>query len=369
MVQKNEVPMSRKEYFEITRRDFLKMAALTGIGFTLASCGTNKTTITEEKELIVGSWGGAWDESTQKYIVDPLVKETGATVSIVPGNSSDHYPKLIANPDNPPYDVLWLDLDFVAPLAAQNALLPVSDTDAPALANVYDNLKFFNGQAVAANFGVLCLVYDTDVLPLVDSWQILWDEKVRCKFAMTPLDSWAIQWLIQADRLAGGDGSDLNNGIEKTKTLAPYAKALIGDYDSRPAFERKELVVGMMYSGEAYVMWSSGQKNVAMSKPKEGGVIIPNCLVIPKNAKHPNLAKKFINYALSPIAQDGFMSDYASIPASTTATIPADKKDWMFLGNEIKNLILPDYTKILKDKDAVSQRWDAEVVPLVGTKC
>jgi putative spermidine/putrescine transport system substrate-binding protein len=366
----NKKPLDSSVAFRrssLTRREFIKLAAVTGVGATLAACGVKAPA--EETELIVGSWGGAWDDSTKKYIIDPLVKETNAKVSVVPGNSSDHYPKLIANPNNPPYDVLWLDLDYVAPLAAQNALLPISNADVPALKDVYDNLKFFNGQAVAANFGVLCLVYDTNVLPSVDSWQILWDDQVKCKFALTPLDSWAIQWLIMADRLAGGDGTNLNNGIEKTKTLAPNAKALIGDYDSRPAFERKELVVGMMYSGEAYVMWSSGQKNVAMSKPKEGGVIIPNCLVIPKNAKHPNLAKKFINYALSATGQEGFVADYASIPSSKTANVPDDKKGWMFVGDDIKSLILPDYNKILKDKDAVSQRWNAEIVPMVGKSC
>ena len=351
----------------ISRREVLKLAALAGVGAALASCGGGGGS--KEMELTVGSWGGVWDESTQKYIIDPLVKETGAKVSIVPGDSIEHYPKIVANPDNPPYDVLWLDLDYVAPLAAQNALLPLDENEIPALKDVYSNLKFFNGQAVAANFGVLSPMYSTESVPKVDSWEMFWDPSVACKFTLTPLDSWATQWMITADILAGGDGSNLNNGIDKTLTLAPSATALIGDYDLRPYFERKEVVMGMLYSGEAYVMFKAGQKDVALAKPKEGGVIIPNCLVIPKNAKNPGLAKKFIHYALAAEGQLGFMNDYATAPASKAAQISEDLKPWMFTGSEVDKLVLPDYNVVLKDKDAAAQRWSSDVVPLVGTKC
>jgi putative spermidine/putrescine transport system substrate-binding protein len=354
---------------KLNRRDVLKLAALAGAGTALASCAGKGGGAKEETELIVGSWGGVWDESTQKYIIDPLVKETGAKVTIVPGNSIDHFGKLQADPANPPYDVLWLDIEFIAPLAAANGFLPLSEDEIPALKDVYPNLKFFNNQAVCGNFGVLSLIYSTEALPKVDSWETLWDDSVACKFTLSPVESWALQWMITADILAGGDGTNLNNGIEKTKTLAPRAFALIGDYDLRTLFERKEVVVGMLYSGEAYVMYSSGQKDVMLAKPKEGNVMIPNCLVIPKNAKHPNLAKKFIQYALLPEGQQGFIADYASSPATKNVEVSDELKPWMFLGDDVAKVILPDYNKILKDKDAAIERWSAEVVPLVGTSC
>ncbi len=351
-----------------SRRDFLKLAAMAGLNSTLAACGGGQKAAAEN-ELVVGSWGGVWDESTQKHIVDPLVKETGAKVSIVPGNSIEHYPKLISNPDNPPYDVLWLDLDYVAPLAADNALLPLSEGDIPELKNVYPNLRFFNDQAVAGNFGVLGLIYDKEVIPTVDSWQVLWSPEAACKFTLAPTTGWAVQWLIMADILAGGNGTDLNNGIEKTKTLAPKAKAIIGDYDLRPMFERREVVLAMIYSGEAYVINSSGQKQVVLAKPKEGGVMIPNCLVIPKNAKHPDLAMKFINYALKNEGQMGFVTDYATIPVNKNVSLSEEMKPWMFLGDKVDKLVLPDYNVVLKEKDKIIERWDSEIVPLAGKEC
>ncbi len=353
----------------MSRRDFLKLTGIAGAGAVLASCSSEPQAPAMEKELTVGSWGGVWDESTQKYIIDPLVKETGAKVTIVPGDSVEHYPKIISNPNNPPYDVLWLDLDYVAPLAAQNLLMPLTTSDVPELKDVYDNLKFFNGQAVAGNFGVLSLVYDSTALSTVDSWMRLWDQDVACKFLITPMDSWAIQWLIQADKLAGGDGTNLDNGIEKTKTLAPMAKALIGDYDQRTLWERKEISMGMIYSGEAYVSYKSGLTNIRLCKAKEGGVMIPNCVVIPKNAKNPNLAKRFVHYALAQEAQMGFINDYATAPVIKSIQLSEDLKAWMYTGDDVSKLMLPNYDVILKTKDAAAQRWNAEVVPLVGTKC
>jgi spermidine/putrescine-binding protein len=290
-------------------------------------------------------------------------------VSIIPGNSTEQYAKLIANPDNPPFDVLWLDVDFIAPLAVDNMLLPLEEDDIPNLANVHDNLIFFDRQAVAGNFGAITLVYDSSVVPSVDSWEILWDPSVACNFALSPFDSWALQWLAMADKLAGGDGNDLNNGIEHTKTLAPMARALIGDYDLRPTFERGEVAIGMIYSGEAFVMYDAGQESIRMAKPTEGGVMIPNSLVIPKNAKHPQLAKKFVDYALAQQGQQGFIDDYATVPSNKTIEVSDELAPWMYLGDDVSRLFIPDYTQILAERDAVAERWNAEIVPLVGSNC
>ncbi|MFN8591865.1 MAG: extracellular solute-binding protein [Thermomicrobiales bacterium] len=327
----------------------------------------------QENELIVGSWGGVWDETTQRNIIDPLVAETGAKVSIVPGSSTEQFAKLMASPDNPPFDVLWIDLNVAAPAALQNAFLPLTEDDIPVLADVYPQAIYFDGQAVAGSLGGISIVYDSDEVASVDSWKTLWDEEYACNLSLSPWDGWAPHELVIATKVFGGDAanlSDLGPGFEAIKQLAPNAYTLTGDFELRPFFERKEIVLGVMYSGEAYVMYTSGQENIRLAKPTEGLVAVPNLLVIPKNAKHPELAKKFINYALSPASQQGFAQEYASAPTNRTVELAADLAQWVPYGEEeVGALIVPDWSAMMKDQDAWAERWNKEIVPLIGQNC
>jgi spermidine/putrescine-binding protein len=327
----------------------------------------------QENELVVGSWGGVWDETTQRNIVDPLVAETGAKVSIVPGNSTEQFAKLMASPDNPPFDVLWIDLNIAAPAAAQDAFLPLTAEDIPNLENVYTEAIYFDGQAVAGSLGGISVVYDSEQVESVDSWNALWNEEYACNISLSPWDGWGPHELVTATKVFGGEGADLadlNPGFEAIKTAAPNAYTLTSDFELRPFFERKEIVLGVMYSGEAYVMYTSGQENIRLAKPAEGMVAVPNLLVIPKNAKNPELAKKFINYALAPESQIGFAEEYASAPTNRTVELAPELAEWMPYGQEeISALIVPDWTAMLADMDAWAERWNKEVVPLVGQNC
>jgi putative spermidine/putrescine transport system substrate-binding protein len=329
-----------------------------------------------DNQLIVGSWGGVWDETTQKYIIDPLVKETGAKISIVPGSSTEQYAKLMANQSNPPFDVLWIDLNVAAPAAAQSAFLPLTAADVPNLKDVYPAATYFDDQAVAGSVGGISIVYDSDQIPSVDSWQALWDDANACNVALSPIDAWGFHELVIASRMFGGTkgtpgaAPDLQPGFDAIKKLAPDVSILTADYDLRQVFERKEVALGVQYSGEAYVMYTSGLKNIRLAKPKEGMVAIPNLLVIPKNAKHPDLAKKFINQALGTESQLGFARAYASAPTNATVKVDPSLAEWMPYGDqEVEALITPDWTALLPVQDRLTEQWNKEIVPEVGKNC
>jgi putative spermidine/putrescine transport system substrate-binding protein len=354
----------------MTRRSAIALGAL-----ALAPAALTRTAQAQENELVVGSWGGVWDETTQQYIVDPLVAETGAKVSIVPGSSMEQFAKLTASEDSPPFDVLWIDLNVAAPAAARGAFLPLSADEIPNLADAYENAVYFDGQAVAGSIGGISLVYDANALETVDSWTALWDEANACNISLSPLDGWAMHQLVIATKIFGDveDANaitDLAPGFEATMEVAPNVYTLTGDFELRPFFERQEIVLGIMYSGEAYVMYTAGQDNIRLAKPAEGMVAVPNLLVIPKNARNPELAKKFIDYALAPDAQRGFAEAYASAPTNRTVELAPELADWMPYGEEeIGALITPDWTALLETQDMWAERWNKEIVPLIGENC
>ena len=53
---------------------------------------------------------------------------------------------------------------------ARNMFMPLSADDIPNLANAYSTAIYGNGQAVAASFGGISIVYDSAQIDSVDSW-------------------------------------------------------------------------------------------------------------------------------------------------------------------------------------------------------
>lgn len=318
-------------------------------------------------ELVVGSWGGVWDDTVQSAVIDPLVAETGAEVGILPGNSTDQFAKLLANRDAPPFDVLYIDLDVALPGFAQGMFQTLSPDDIPNLGNAYGTSLYGGGQAVAASFGGISIVYDGDAAGPIESWAAFAQAEHTGKFAVSDIDGWALHTLAAFAKLRSGNENDIGAGWTMMEEVAPRAAVMAGDYDARQLFDREEIAFAPMYHGEAYVMYSAGQESIRLAKPAEGMVAIPNLLAIPANAANPELARRFIDHALATPAQRVFAEEYASAPSVAGVPLAEDLRPWMPFGEaEMNALVRPDWADINKRRDALIQRWNQEIVPIVG---
>ena len=318
-------------------------------------------------ELVVGSWGGVWDDTVQSAVIDPLVAETGAEVSILPGNSTDQFAKLLANRDAPPFDVLYIDLDVALPGFAQGMFQTLSPAEVPNLGNAYDTALYGGGQAVAASFGGISIIYNADAVGPIESWAAFADPDHTGKFAVPDVDGWALHTLAAFAKLRSGNENNIDAGWEMMEEVAPRAAVMVGDYDARQLFEREEAAFAAMYHGEAYVMYTAGQESIRLAKPGEGMVAIPNLLAIPANAANPELARRFIDHALAAPAQTVFAEEYASAPSVAGVPLSDDLRPWMPFGEaEMSALVRPDWGDINKRRDALIQRWNQEIVPIVG---
>ena len=320
-----------------------------------------------EGELVVGSWGGVWDDTVQRAVIDPLVAETGADVSILPGSSTDQFAKLLANRDAPPFDVLYIDLDVALPGFARNMFMPQSADDIPNLANAYSTAIYGNGQAVAASFGGISIVYDSAQIESVDSWGAFTDPANAGMYAVPEIDSWALYVVSALAKLRTGDENDFDAGWAAMVEVAPQAALMASDYDVRQIFERGEIAFSAMYHGEAYVMYLAGQETIRLAKPKEGMVAVPNMLAIPANARNASLAQRFVHHALAPSAQTIFAEEYASAPSVSGVSLSEELVPWMPFGDEEMNaLVRPDWDTINKRRDELIQRWNQEIIPIVS---
>lgn len=321
------------------------------------------------QDLVVGSWGGVWDDTVKANIIDPLVAESGGEAVIVPGTSTEQFARLLANPGSPPVDVMFLDLDVAVAGFEQGLFEPITVEKVPNLANAYPAALYGEGTAVAQSFGAITIVYDSSVIPEVTSWDILSDPAFAGRFSISPFDTWGPYVLAALGATKGSGAGDMEAGWSALTEIAPRALLLGRDSELRALFERGEVAFATMYGGEAYVMATGGLPQIKMAKPSEGMIAVPNLLVIPKGAKNLDRAYAFVNQALSVPAQTAFATEYASAPSVTgvmldsalLAAMPATAEDFA-------NLIKPDWSAINAEKDAMLQRWNTEILPLVGTE-
>lgn len=343
----------------------MKMSVL----FTSASLGLLCLNPANAQDLIVGSWGGVWDDTVNEHIVAPLVAETGANVSIVPGTSTEQFARLLASRGNPPVDVMFLDLDVAVAGFEQGLFEPITVENVPNLANAFPAAIYGDGTAVAHSFGAITIVYNADIIPEVTSWKVLQDPQWTGQFSVSPFETWGAYVLSAFGAVEGSGPDDLESGWAAVAGIVPRALLLGRDSELRPLFERGEVAFATMYGGEAYVMATGGLPNIRMAKPEEGMIAVPNLLVIPKGARNLDLAYAFVNAALSVPAQTAFGNEYASAPSVTgvdlapelLAAMPATAEDF-------DRLIRPDWVALNAARDAMLQRWNTEIVPEVGTE-
>ncbi|MBB3458021.1 putative spermidine/putrescine transport system substrate-binding protein [Rhizobium sp. BK313] len=347
------------------RRAFLVATALAALAAFMPAAFT----FAQADDLVVGSWGGVWDDTVKQAVGSKFTAETGSQIQIVPGTSTDQFAKLIANPDSPPFDVLYIDLDAAAAGFSQGLFRKLDVATIPNLAKVYPNAIYGGGQAVAASFGAISIVYNQAKVPSVDSWSIFSDPANAGKYALNVVDGWALYMLPVFGKIKSGSTDDFDGAFDAIKAIAPGASQSLGDEALHQSFASGDVLFAPMYSGEAYVMYQAGQKDIRLAKPKEGMVAVPNLLVIPAHAKHPELAEKFINAALEESAQTTFATQYASAPSVTSVKLDPSMAQWMATGaQEVGALIQPNWVKLNAQRDALVQRWNTDIVPEIGAK-
>lgn len=321
------------------------------------------------QDLVVGSWGGVWDDTVATNIIMPMTEGTDLEVDMVPGTSTEQFARLLANRGNPPVDVLFIDLDVAVAGFEQDMFEPLTVENIPNLANAFPAALYGGGTAVAHSFGAITLLYDSAQIESVESWEVLLDEELGLEFAISPIDTWGIYLLSAMGAVTGEGPNDIEAGLEALSGIAPRALTLARDTDMRALFERGEIAITTAYGGEAYVMQQSGLDTIRMAKPKEGMIAVPNLLAIPKGAENLELAYDFINQALTPDSQAAFGVAYGSAPSISGVDLDPDLLASMpATAEDFSRLIKPGWSTINAERDALFQRWNTEIAPMVGTQ-
>ena len=246
-----------------------------------------------------------WGEYIDKDLLSKFEEETGIKVIYSNFNTNeDLYVKLKSGGTS--YDVVVPSDYMIERMINEDMLREINWENVPNMQYVdeaYQHHSYDPDQLYSAPYfwGTMGIVYNTSLVDEeVDSWSILWDEKYSRDIIM--LDSSrdsigiALAWLGYS--MNSRDPEELEQAKQLLIEQYPLVYAYLVD-QTRDIMINGEAALAVMYSGDAVDALDSNE-DLAYAVPKEGSNLWFDAMVIPKTARNPENAEKFINFMLEP---------------------------------------------------------------------
>jgi putative spermidine/putrescine transport system substrate-binding protein len=322
--------------------------------------------------LRVGNYGGRFTETQKRYAAERFTQNTGVKVQFIDANPLDHIAKLVAaRGRNVPYDVIYIDGDLQPDAIKAGIVQPVDPAVVSNLKNLYPqalNKDGYGPGMIFYSFGILYNAekYKEAGIPAPTSWADLWDPRLAGKIAIGELSHGAGRaLLIQAERLAGGDETTPEKGIDKIAEIKAHSY-FSSTVQLEALFPTNEIWVSVIASGRGWGLIDKGYPYKFVI-PKEGAVASVTTLEVVKGTEHPKEANAFINYVLDPPAQIGQAWEIPYGPTNKTvapvvAAYPDLARKLPGTEAEIEALYTPNWVAYWANHEKAVDLWARKVV-------
>jgi putative spermidine/putrescine transport system substrate-binding protein len=307
------------------------------------------------------TWGGHYLD-TFRPLTEQFEKKTGIHVNlVVQSGARDGLTKITAQKNAPQVDV-WFSIESTATAAAEAGLL--ADLDPKRI----PNLKLLPPEFVTKNTVVMALsprgiAYRKDLVPFeIKDWKDLWDPRLKDKVGMSfVIDTGSP--LVMAALLDGGDEKNIEPGFARMKALKPNIAGFFKtDQESVKFLESGEFAV-IGYAILANFNLKLGpESNIRFVMPEKPKFLaqIPGVIVKGRGAEREAAAAEFVNFMLSPEAQEYFTGRFGQVPANPTAKV-APKLANVIPPLPLKHVHQVDWETVNAHYAAWNDRWNREI--------
>ncbi len=248
-----------------------------------------------------------WGEYTGENIIRDFEEKTGAVVVMENFDSNEQMYIKVANGE--PYDILVPSDYMIQRLIDEKLLQKLDYSRLYGLENLNDAVMGLpydpeNDYSIPYFWGTVGIVYDKTKVDEADlekeGFAIFLDEKYKGDIYL--YDSERDSFMMALKSLGYSMNTESEEELQEAyewltqcvKTMKP--EIVTDEIIDNMAQGRKAL--GLIYSGDAtYVM--SENENMGFYLPEEGTNLWSDAMVIPANAKNPELAHEFINHVCS----------------------------------------------------------------------
>ncbi len=276
------------------------VCVLLGIVFLTNLNGNDSLLPYEGQTLYVYNWG----EYTGENLIPDFEAATGATVVMENFDSNEQMYIKVANGES--YDILVPSDYMIQRLIEEDYLQKLDHSKLDCMDKLTDAVKGLpydenNEYSVPYFWGTVGIVYDQTKVSIEDlekeGFNIFLDEKYRGEIYLydSERDSFMMALKALGYSMNTEDPEELQEAydwlVQCVQTMRP--EIVTDEIIDNMAQGRKAL--GLIYSGDAtYVM--SENEDMGFYLPESGTNLWSDAMVIPKNAKNPELAHEFINF-------------------------------------------------------------------------
>lgn len=289
----------------VTRRSFLKMGVLTAATGATAKVMGPFVARAAAKQLVITSWGGAYQEAQRKAHFEPFAKQFG--VKIIEASPTD-YGKLKAMvvSGNVEWDVVDTDLDYVI-RGGKEALLERLDYAkmGPKREDFLPGTQFDHGTGNI--FYSTIMAWNTKKIPpgtKPTGWKDFWDVKkfpgprALWKYPLATLEAALIADGVAVNKIYP---LDVDRAFRSLDRIKPHV-TVWWETGAKPAqlVTDGEVVMTSAWNGRIQTVMKQG---APVDFTWNGGALAGDAWVIPKGTKNKELAMEFIAWAQSPKQQ------------------------------------------------------------------
>jgi putative spermidine/putrescine transport system substrate-binding protein len=312
--------------------------------------------------LTVQMFGGSFEETTRKFIIEPFAHEHGAEVNVVLGAAP--LARLRAEGSRPSVDYLHLG-EEEAYIAESNGQLAALDfNNIPNARDLYKE-AMISDRRIATHWGSWGLVYRTDrVAQRPTSWLDLWNPALRGKVMIwdgtfeTTTDLLSI--VAESQGVSDFPSEKAMAGVEKK--LADLKPNIFGFAKSQTeiqaALNRGDVWMAITANGRA-AQWKKEGSPVEFVIPREGGMALTTVVGITANSPNKMLAEQFLNQALSDTAQAAFAERNLFAPTIKHIKVAPELIPQMPYGPEqVQRLRHIDFARITPWRDRLVEMFN-----------
>lgn len=340
----------------MSRRQFNAMLGA-GAAATLAGVRSARA---EAGQVVVGTWGGDYQNFQQNYIVGPVLGNSGIQVVFDTANDTARKVKLMAEKRLPrgTMDIAALTGSGAYEMWKNGVLEELDTTKIPNWSHILPKLRtkysvphIFTGRVILYNPAMIS--------PAPTSYADLWDARHQGKVGVID-----IQYQTTIESAAMVSGGSLSNYEPGKAKLLELKKMGVKIYPTNEAMAQalKTGECGMCIMWQARgVMWQNAGVPVKIAVPKEGLVLYLSEFVVAKNARNKDAAYAYLNAALDPRPQVDFAKNMGYNPTVDNADVPAALRERIAYSEEAqKRFMVQDY-EYLAANDAQLQDWWSKV--------
>jgi putative spermidine/putrescine transport system substrate-binding protein len=315
-------------------------------------------------ELVAATFGGTW-ANVQKQVLAPYFsKRSGATVVQSPMLATAQIAKLTAaKGGQPPFDVAMLDEGPALEAIDAGLIAKYDPAKSPNFANLYPQFKDAYGPAITMQ--AIGIAYNPKTVKTPPtSWADLWKPEYKGRAAITSLASTlGLAFLLDINRLEGGNESNMEPAFKKLKTLLPNLAAVSANFGAHGAlFQQGEVDIGVQNFNFAEELKAKGVP-IEFVRVSTGTPAWKTTMHVVKGALKPDLAHMYIDSQLAPEVQSTMQKSpwnviptsskvpYEGLVATKIAKTPADLEKMVFF----------DWKKVNKGRAAWTQQFNREI--------